>query len=271
MSRQRLRVVALLHARRQHRRAHARLLVSRCHWSDISAISGLTTTTSGPGPHRPAPAAGSTATCRRPSASRRGCPCPDSAACTASRWPGLNASRPNRASSSSGVGDGRRLRSSACAPRYPPPRPGSRLQCARRDRARTPAGRAALIDVLTRSSLPHHARARRRHERDRAPAVPLAAAPLRACAGRLGSSSLSTVRRISFISSSANDAPMQRRDAPAERDPRERLRRALKEALGPELRRVARTRAGCGWSGRSTAPPACPAGRRCAAHLQLLA
>ena len=48
---------------------------SRRHWSDISAISGLTTTTSGRSgcARRRAPAAGSRATCRRRWASRPGC------------------------------------------------------------------------------------------------------------------------------------------------------------------------------------------------------
>jgi len=49
--------VAVVHPRREHRRADAAAR-SRRSWSDISAISGLTTTTAGGG-HAPVASAGS--------------------------------------------------------------------------------------------------------------------------------------------------------------------------------------------------------------------
>ncbi len=188
---------------------------SRRHWSAISAISGLTTTTR-PAPARSrAPAAGSTATCRRRSASRPGCRGPSSAACTASRWPGLNSCRPKRASSCSGVGTAQQTLGASWA-RSPASIGGGVSVVACTPPHATPRCGWRPLESSAASALRRHTTRAPRdgHERDRAPARPARRGATRQPSGARGSSSASIVRRITFISSCANDAPMQRRMPP---------------------------------------------------------
>ena len=182
-------VVALLHPRRQHRRAHARLLQppplvghqrdQRAHDHDQPAVR-----------QRRQLVAERLAAARRHHHEAVPARKPSS---TASRWPGLNASSPNRLEQLLGrraMADGR-ARSSPSPRRYSPAFGRPRLRgpasgaaargpCGgRRSSARTHAWPPLGGRHRPRlPSLPHHPCPRGRHQRDRAAAVPLAPAPV---------------------------------------------------------------------------------------------